>query len=43
VVVGEARGLCEIRVYDEPPRLVEVARRCQRHLARPAGGSRRPG
>jgi len=43
VVVGEARGLCEIRVYDEPPRLVEVARRCQRHLARPAGGSRRSG
>ncbi|MBI5396605.1 MAG: FAD-dependent oxidoreductase [Verrucomicrobia bacterium] len=30
VVLGEPRGICEIRVYDEPERVVETARRAAR-------------
>jgi hypothetical protein len=32
VAVMEPRGICEIRVYDEPQRLVEIARRAHRNM-----------
>ena len=32
IVLAEARGVCEIRVYDEPKRLVDIARRAHRNM-----------
>jgi len=32
VVLAEGRGICEIRVYDEPKRLVDIARRAHRNM-----------
>lgn len=38
VVVGEPRGICEIRVYDEPQRLVEIARQAHHNMRLPDRG-----
>jgi len=38
VVLTEARGICEVRVYDEPQRLVDVARRAHRNMRLPDQG-----
>lgn len=35
IVLDEPCGICEIRVYDEPQRLVEIARRAERNLQVP--------
>ena len=32
IVLAEARGVCEIRVYDEPKRLVDIALRAHRNM-----------
>jgi hypothetical protein len=37
VLVYRASGICEVRVYDEPQQLVEVARRAAKNLALPDG------
>jgi len=37
VVVHRATGICEIRVYDEPKRLVEIARRAAKNMLLPDG------
>ena len=38
VVIAEDRGICEIRVYDEPKRLVDIARRAHRNMRLPDEG-----
>lgn len=38
VVVGEPRGICEVRVYDEPNRIVADARRAHANLRQPDRG-----
>jgi len=38
VVLGEPAGICEIRVYDEPPRVVENARRAHWAMREPDRG-----
>jgi hypothetical protein len=38
VVLDEPRGLCEVRVYDEPERIVEIARRAERNMRLPDVG-----
>ena len=38
VVLTEARGVCEVRVYDEPQRLVDIARRAHRNMRLPDQG-----
>jgi hypothetical protein len=38
IVLGEPRGICEVRVYDEPQRLVEIARRAERNMRLPDRG-----
>ena len=38
VVLAENRGICEIRIYDEPKRLVDVARRAHRNMRLPDEG-----
>ena len=38
VVLGESAGICEIRVYDEPERVVEDARRAYRAMRQPDRG-----
>lgn len=38
VVVEEPRGICEIRVYDEPQRLVVIARRAHHNMRLPDRG-----
>jgi hypothetical protein len=35
---GPEPGICEIRVYDEPERLVEIARRAAKNMRLPDGG-----
>jgi len=42
VVVHRAAGICEIRVYDEPKSLVEIARREVKNMDTPDGGPRLP-
>lgn len=42
IVLHRATGICEIRVYDEPKRLVEIARRAAKNMALPDGGPRLP-
>ena len=38
IVLDEPRGICEVRVYDEPDRLVAVARRAQQNMRLPDAG-----
>ncbi len=38
IVLAEAKGICEIRVYDEPKRLAETARRAHRNMRLPDQG-----
>jgi len=38
IVLDEPRGICEIRAYDEPERLVECARRAHRNMPLPDRG-----
>lgn len=38
VVLAEGRGICEIRVYDEPNRLLDIARRAHRNMQLPDEG-----
>ena len=38
VLLDEPCGICEIRVYDEPQRLVEIARRAHRNMRQPDQG-----
>jgi hypothetical protein len=38
VVLAEALGVCEIRVYDEPKRLVDIARRAHHNMRLPDKG-----
>ena len=42
VVLPEAAGICEIRVYDEPERVVEIARRAAKNQRLPDVGARLP-
>ncbi|MFA5192117.1 MAG: FAD-dependent oxidoreductase [Verrucomicrobiia bacterium] len=42
LVVAEAVGVCEIRVYDEPERIVEIARRAAQTQRLPDVGARLP-
>ena len=42
VVLGEARGICEVRVYDEPERVLEVARRAEANMRLPDTPPRLP-
>ena len=38
IVLGEPSGICEIRVYDEPQRIVDIARRAHRNMRLPDRG-----
>jgi hypothetical protein len=38
IVLDEPRGICEVRTYDEPEQLVEIARRAQANLRLPDRG-----
>jgi len=42
VLLSDAVGVCEIRVYDEPERVVEIARRAARNQGLPDVGARLP-
>jgi hypothetical protein len=42
VVLSDAVGICEIRVYDEPERVVEIARRAAKNQTLPDVGARLP-
>ena len=42
VVLDEPRGICEVRVYEEPDRVVEIARRAHRNMRLPDRGPRLP-
>lgn len=42
VVLSEAAGICEIRVYDEPERVMEIARRAAKNQTLPDVGARLP-
>ena len=38
IALNEPRGICEVRVYDEPERLVEIARRAHQNMRLPDAG-----
>ncbi len=42
VTLSDAAGICEIRVYDEPGRVVEIARRAEKNQDQPDVGARLP-
>ena len=42
VMLPEPAGICEIRVYDEPERIVEIARRAEKNQNQPDVGARLP-
>ncbi len=42
IVLQRATGICEVRVYDEPQRVVEIARRAAKNMLLPDAGPRLP-